>query len=153
MASPGNIKTGRIASRAVIRNLILLFLLGFLVPFFGGRSAFAILFISEILGGGHCRASSIDGLAICGVGAICSGGPEPIAISSGSFSQLTCPDLTPTVENSAQSDGVVDGRGVGSSAQGMTSSFNLGSDALGAIQIAMAHMIEILLNPRKPVTF
>jgi len=89
-----------------------------LVPFFGGRSAFAVLFIEEILGG-NCQSSVFDGLAICAVVAICRGAPEPEAvISSNSYSQLTCPDLIPTVLNFAQSDGVIGGKQVGSSAKG-----------------------------------
>lgn len=123
----------RILSRKIIRNLVLLFLIGVLVPFFGGRSVFAILFITEILGGGHCRTYAFDGLAICGVGAICGEGNLASAISSGSYSQYTCPDLSPSVLNSAQSDGVVGGTSVGSSAQAMATNFRLIGNTWGTV--------------------
>ena len=110
----------RILSRVVIRNLVLILVLVFLVPFFGGRNALASLLITEILGGGNCRQVSYDGLAICGVTAICGEGQTAAAINSFSYSALTCPDLTPTVQNSAQSDGVVNGAGVSSGAKGIT---------------------------------
>lgn len=113
----------RILSRVLIRNLFLLLLMAFLVPFFGGRSVFATLFITEILGGGQCRSMAWDSLAICGVGAICGEGQTAFAISSGSYAQLTCPNRP--VANTAQSDGVVGGAGVSSSAQGMATNFAL----------------------------
>ena len=113
----------RILSTALIRNLVVLLLMAFLVPFFGGRSVFATLFITEILGGGRCRSIAWDGLAICGVGAICGEGQTASAITSGSYSQLTCPNRP--VVNTAQSDGVLGGATVASSAQGRASNFAL----------------------------
>jgi hypothetical protein len=121
----------RILSRVLIRNLLLLLLMAFLVPFFGGRSVFATLFISEILGGGQCRSMAWDGLAICGVGAICGEGQAAFAISSGSYSQLTCSNRP--VANTAQSDGVVGGAGVSSSAQGMATNFALIGNTWGHV--------------------
>jgi hypothetical protein len=95
-----------------------LLLMALLVPFFGGRSAFAVLFITEVVGG-NCRKSVFDAIALCSVAAKCTGAPEPPAeIISFSYSALTCPDLTPTVLNFAQSDGVLGGTQIGSSAKG-----------------------------------
>jgi hypothetical protein len=105
-------------SRVVIRNVILLLLMALIVPFFGGRNAFAAMFITEILGGGHCRVTTYDTVALCAVAAICTGSEPEINPVSFSFSGLTCPDLTPTVENFAQSDAVIGGTQVGSSAMG-----------------------------------
>ena len=115
----------RVLSRSVIRNLILLILMAVLVPFFGDRNVLATLLVTEILGGGHCRQEVFDGLAICAVGAICTEGQTSVAISSFSYSQMTCPDLTPSVLNSAQSDAVVFGHGVSSGATARATNFAL----------------------------
>ena len=104
-------------SRVVIRNVILLLLMALIVPAFGGRNAVTGLFIVEIIGGGHCRVTTYDGLALCAVAAICDPAEPETGPISFSYSALTCPDLIPTVENFAQSDAVIHGTQVASSAK------------------------------------
>lgn len=118
MARQPSIKRQPLLGRIVFRNLILLVILGLLIPLLANKDVSAVTFITAIIGG-NCTFVRIDGLALCSVVATCTGAPEPPAeISSYSYSQLTCPNFSPPVYNQAQSDGVIGGTQVGSSAKG-----------------------------------
>jgi hypothetical protein len=110
----------RVFSRVLIRNLLLLVAMTAVVPFMATRNVSAFIFS---VFGGNCRAFSYDDqfpAASCLVVAFCdehvAGEETFVFLQDSSSASKFCGNRTPTVLNEAQSDGVVGGRGVSSSA-------------------------------------
>lgn len=105
-----------IISRTVLRNLLIFIILSaaiiVLVP-----NVEAIRFIVLIYQGGHCREANWDTYVRCYVSARCEDEYTIRIITASSGDGLTCPNLYPGLYNEAQSDAVIGGSGITSSAK------------------------------------
>lgn len=103
-----------------VRKVSVLITMILLIPFFSTSVSAYLTSVIHFGFGPECRSWSFDGLAYCLVVGFCNDIPEGAVVASESYTALTCPSLNPTVYNEAQSDGVVGGTQVGSSAKSTT---------------------------------